>query len=222
MPATWRPCARRPTRIRRRTCSAAASCPTGMAASRPGCTTWGLIASTRCRCRASTWGRSRAQSPRNRRFRAAATSFCARSGWAVSAASVPTWGQPGMTWAGPRMWNGCCARSRSGRISSMCPMRSSTTMWTPAGSPCRTSSRRPTSARPRPSCSTRSCKPPRYLYRKLAEYVFAARTAVGRARRRFYLVRTAATLGEFAGYRQSGKRGIPDHTVLAHQSDRNA
>lgn len=66
------------------------------------------------------------------------------------------------------------------------------------------------------------CKPPRYLYRKLAGYALAALTAVGQARRRFYLVRTAATLGEFAGYRQRGKRGIPDHTVLAHQPDRNA
>lgn len=66
------------------------------------------------------------------------------------------------------------------------------------------------------------CTPPRYLYRKLAGYVFAALTAVNRARRRFYLVRTAATMGEFAGYRQRGKRGTPDHPVIAHQPDRNA
>jgi len=59
------------------------------------------------------------------------------------------------------------------------------------------------------------CKPPRYLYRKLAGYVFAALTAVGQARRRFYLVRTAATLGEFAGYRQRCKRGTPDHPSRA-------
>jgi GT2 family glycosyltransferase len=64
-------------------------------------------------------------------------------------------------------------------------------------------------------------KAPRYLYRKLAGHILAALTAVAQARRRFYLVRTAATLGEFAGYRQRGKRGIPDHTVLAHQPDRN-
>lgn len=65
-------------------------------------------------------------------------------------------------------------------------------------------------------------KAPRYLYRKLAGYVFAALTTVNRARRRFYLVRTAATMGEFAGYRQRGKRGTPDHPVIAHQPDHNA
>jgi len=65
-------------------------------------------------------------------------------------------------------------------------------------------------------------KAPRYLYRKLAGYAFAALTAIGQARRRFYLVRTAATLGEFAGYRQRGKRCLPAHTALAHQPDRNA
>jgi GT2 family glycosyltransferase len=65
-------------------------------------------------------------------------------------------------------------------------------------------------------------KVPRYLYRKLAGYALATLTAIGQARRRFYLVRTAATLGEFSGYRQRGKRGIPPHPVLAHQPDRNA
>ena len=65
-------------------------------------------------------------------------------------------------------------------------------------------------------------KAPRYLYRKLAGYILASLTAMGRARRRFYLVRTAATLGEFAGYRLRGKRGIFPNTVLAHQPDRNA
>lgn len=43
---------------------------------------------------------------------------------------------------------------------------------------------------------------PRYLYRKLVEYVFSAMTALGSDRRRFYLVRTAAALGEMKGYRQ--------------------
>lgn len=66
------------------------------------------------------------------------------------------------------------------------------------------------------------CKAPRYLYRKLAGYALAALTAIGQVKRRFYLVRTAATLGEFAGYRQRGKRGLPVHTALAHQPDRNA
>ena len=47
---------------------------------------------------------------------------------------------------------------------------------------------------------------PRYLYRKLAEYVFNACTALGQSRRRFYLVRTAAALGEIAGYRHGGRR----------------
>ena len=65
-------------------------------------------------------------------------------------------------------------------------------------------------------------KTPRYLYRKLAGYALATLTAIGQARRRFYLVRTAATLGEFTGYRQRGKRGIPLHTSPAHQPDRNA
>ena len=47
---------------------------------------------------------------------------------------------------------------------------------------------------------------PRYLYRKVAEYGFKACTAFGRARRRFYLVRTAAALGEIAGHLQQRRR----------------
>jgi GT2 family glycosyltransferase len=43
---------------------------------------------------------------------------------------------------------------------------------------------------------------PRYLYRKLVEYVFFAVTALSKNRRRFYLVRTAAALGEMSGHRQ--------------------
>ena len=43
---------------------------------------------------------------------------------------------------------------------------------------------------------------PRYLYRKLAEYGFKAITALTPSRRRFYLVRTAAALGEVAGHLQ--------------------
>jgi len=43
---------------------------------------------------------------------------------------------------------------------------------------------------------------PRYLYRKVAEYGFKACTALGRARRRFYMVRIAAALGEIAGHLQ--------------------
>ena len=41
---------------------------------------------------------------------------------------------------------------------------------------------------------------PRYLYRKLVEYLFFAMTALSADRRRFYLVRTAAALGEMRGY----------------------
>ena len=40
---------------------------------------------------------------------------------------------------------------------------------------------------------------PRYLYRKLASYALNAFTALSARRRRFYLVRTAAVLGEFSG-----------------------
>jgi glycosyltransferase involved in cell wall biosynthesis len=43
-------------------------------------------------------------------------------------------------------------------------------------------------------------KVPRYLYRKIAEYGLMALTATSPPRRRFYLVRTAAALGEFAGH----------------------
>ncbi|MEE4236716.1 MAG: glycosyltransferase family 2 protein [Anderseniella sp.] len=43
-------------------------------------------------------------------------------------------------------------------------------------------------------------KVPRYLYRKLAEYGAKAVTAINPSRRRFYLVRTAAALGEVAGH----------------------
>ena len=43
---------------------------------------------------------------------------------------------------------------------------------------------------------------PRYLYRKLVEYLFYAMTALSTDRRRFFLVRTAAALGELKGYRQ--------------------
>lgn len=47
---------------------------------------------------------------------------------------------------------------------------------------------------------------PRYLYRKLAEYGFGACTALSHARRRFFMVRTAAALGEIAGHLRSQRR----------------
>jgi hypothetical protein len=43
---------------------------------------------------------------------------------------------------------------------------------------------------------------PRYLYRKLASYLFSTLISVRTDRRRFYLVRTAAALGEMQGHRQ--------------------
>jgi len=54
---------------------------------------------------------------------------------------------------------------------------------------------------------------PRYLYRKLAVYGLKAVTALAAERRRFYLVRTAAALGEIAGYRRHGRpRTRPQET----------
>jgi glycosyltransferase involved in cell wall biosynthesis len=47
---------------------------------------------------------------------------------------------------------------------------------------------------------------PRYLYRKIAQYALMACTSIGTSRRRFYLVRTAAALGEFAGHLQTRRR----------------
>jgi GT2 family glycosyltransferase len=43
---------------------------------------------------------------------------------------------------------------------------------------------------------------PAYAWRKLAGYAVAAATALGQARRRFYLIRSAAALGEIAGHRE--------------------
>ncbi len=43
---------------------------------------------------------------------------------------------------------------------------------------------------------------PAYLFRKLAEYLLLALTSLGSARRRFYLVRSAAAWGEIQGYRR--------------------
>jgi hypothetical protein len=49
---------------------------------------------------------------------------------------------------------------------------------------------------------------PKYVYRKIAEYGLAALTSVGRSRRRFYLVRTAAALGELDGHLQSARAPV--------------
>jgi glycosyltransferase involved in cell wall biosynthesis len=55
---------------------------------------------------------------------------------------------------------------------------------------------------------------PKYLYRKIAEYGFKACTAIGQSRRRFYLVRTAAALGEITGHLQQRRHdhGAPPST----------
>ncbi|MCU0963690.1 MAG: glycosyltransferase [Burkholderiaceae bacterium] len=60
---------------------------------------------------------------------------------------------------------------------------------------------------------------PLYLYRKFTGYAAGALTSIGGARRRFYLVRTAAALGEMAGHRRLARRAAaaeaapagPDH-----------
>jgi len=46
---------------------------------------------------------------------------------------------------------------------------------------------------------------PRYMYRKLFGYLLSALTALSTARRRFYLVRLAAALGEARGYQQNAR-----------------
>jgi GT2 family glycosyltransferase len=51
---------------------------------------------------------------------------------------------------------------------------------------------------------------PMYLYRKLAAYAAAALTSLGSARRRHYLVRTAAALGEMAGHRRLRRQAAAD------------
>lgn len=52
---------------------------------------------------------------------------------------------------------------------------------------------------------------PAYAWRKLAGYALAAATALDAARRRFYLIRSAAALGEIAGHRElaHATRGAP-------------
>lgn len=52
-------------------------------------------------------------------------------------------------------------------------------------------------------------KVPAYVYRKLAGAAWSAITALQADRRRFYLMRSAAALGEIAGYRHLGRRRMP-------------
>jgi GT2 family glycosyltransferase len=52
---------------------------------------------------------------------------------------------------------------------------------------------------------TRENSVPAHVYRKLASYVFAAVTAWRSDRRRFYIVRVAAALGEISGHRRVGR-----------------
>ena len=60
---------------------------------------------------------------------------------------------------------------------------------------------------------------PLYMWRKLAEYGFHSVFCQSWAKRRFYWMRTAATLGELQGHRESGHRGKnlslpPDRSIL--------
>ena len=59
---------------------------------------------------------------------------------------------------------------------------------------------------------------PKYVYRKIAEYGFRAFLSVGQLRRRFYLVRTAAAMGEFAGHLQQ-RRQCPPASPAARVQD---
>lgn len=59
---------------------------------------------------------------------------------------------------------------------------------------------------------------PKYLYRKLAGYALAAVTSLVSARRRFYLVRTAAVLGEMSGHRRL-RQGPTPTAAAAERSD---
>jgi hypothetical protein len=64
---------------------------------------------------------------------------------------------------------------------------------------------------------TQSGGVPSYMYRKLFGYFFSALTALGTARRRFYLVRLAAALGEARGYQQNRHaRKSPIHNSGEH------
>lgn len=54
---------------------------------------------------------------------------------------------------------------------------------------------------------------PLYLFRKLAAYALGALLSVGSARRRFYLVRSAAALGEMAGHRRRARSGAATATL---------
>jgi hypothetical protein len=62
---------------------------------------------------------------------------------------------------------------------------------------------------------------PRYLYRKLVGYALSVITSPNPARRRFYLVRSAAALGEIAGYRRLHRQAgaLP---AAAPRNDRHA
>ena len=62
---------------------------------------------------------------------------------------------------------------------------------------------------------------PRYLYRKLAGYLLSALTSLHLARRRFYLVRTAAALGEVTGHRHIKARGSNTSTTDTQAADRH-
>ena len=59
---------------------------------------------------------------------------------------------------------------------------------------------------------------PAYLYRKALQNALKAATAIGAARRRFFLVRTAAALGEIEGHRQRRRRQLGGAAATCHDA----
>jgi GT2 family glycosyltransferase len=57
---------------------------------------------------------------------------------------------------------------------------------------------------------------PKYVYRKIAQYGFQALVALSWERRRFYLVRAAAALGEWAGHRRRDRGATAEPTSTSH------
>lgn len=60
--------------------------------------------------------------------------------------------------------------------------------------------------------STTNGQVPLYLYRKIGEYLLSVVMSIGFDRRRFYLVRTAAALGEMNGHRRNTHSGSSSNT----------
>lgn len=63
---------------------------------------------------------------------------------------------------------------------------------------------------------------PRYLYRKVIGYILSVLGSLGHRKRRFFLVRTSAALGEIAGYRQLRKHvRVVAPTTMPSKNDSN-